>query len=78
MRIQVNLSRAKRCLGLLAPAVICSFQLASAVADDTTLVDIYDEAAYAEYVETTMKQLDKLYLDFCDTCGVEGSKAAHS
>jgi len=38
-------------------------------------VDIYDEAAYTEYVENTMKQLDALYLDFCATCGVDATRA---
>lgn len=38
-------------------------------------VDVYDEAAYTEYVENTMKKLDALYLDFCDTCGVDATKA---
>jgi hypothetical protein len=38
-------------------------------------VDIYDEAAYTEYVENTMKKLDALYLDFCATCGVDATTA---
>jgi hypothetical protein len=38
-------------------------------------VDIYDEAAYTEYVENTMKKLDALYLDFCATCGVDATKS---
>ena len=38
-------------------------------------VDIYDEAAYTEYVENTMKKLDKLYLDFCGTCSVDAEKS---
>lgn len=37
---------------------------------------VYDESAYTEYVENTMKELDKLYLQFCGTCGVSGDKAA--
>jgi hypothetical protein len=37
--------------------------------------DVYDAAAYTEYVETTMEKLDKLYLDFCGTCGVDAAKA---
>ena len=36
----------------------------------------YDESAYTEFVENKMKELDKLYLDFCGTCGVDASKAA--
>ena len=38
-------------------------------------VAVYDEAAYTEYVENTMKKLDKLYLDFCDARGVDTTKA---
>jgi hypothetical protein len=37
--------------------------------------DVYDEAAYTEYVENTMKKLDKLYLDFCGTCNSDASVA---
>ena len=38
-------------------------------------IDVYDETAYTEYVESTMQKLDALYLDFCDTCGVDAAKA---
>ena len=38
-------------------------------------IDVYDESAYTEYVENTMQKLDALYLDFCDTCGVDATKA---
>ena len=50
-------------------------------ADETAMesaelrVDIYDETAYTEYVENTMQKLDALYLDFCDTCGVDATGA---
>ncbi len=40
-----------------------------------TAIDIYDDAAYTEYVENTMKKLDALYLDFCATCGTDATKA---
>lgn len=36
---------------------------------------VYDEGAYTEYVENTMKKLDKLYLDFCGTCNSDASVA---
>lgn len=36
---------------------------------------VYDEAAYTEHVEKTMKKLDKLYLQFCGTCTTDMSKA---
>jgi hypothetical protein len=38
-------------------------------------IAVYDEAAYTEYVEATMKKLDRLYLDFCASCGVDATKA---
>jgi hypothetical protein len=36
---------------------------------------MYDAAAYTEYVEDTMQKLDRLYLDFCGTCGVDAEKS---
>ena len=36
---------------------------------------VYDEASYTEFVENKMKQLDKLYLDFCGTCNSDASVA---
>ena len=38
-------------------------------------LDVYDQAAYTEYVENTMEKLDKLYLQFCGSCGVDAVKA---
>jgi len=38
-------------------------------------IAVYDADAYSEYVENTMAKLDQLYLDFCDTCGVDSVKA---
>ncbi len=49
---------------------------AAHAADKATGTPVYDEAAYTDYVSDTMKKLDKLYLEFCDKCGVEASKAA--
>ena len=37
--------------------------------------DVYDQAAYTQYVENTMDKLDKLYLDFLDARGVDPTKA---
>ena len=39
-------------------------------------IAVYDEVAYTEYVENTMKKLDSLYLQFCGTCNVDAAKAA--
>ena len=38
-------------------------------------IAFYDDAAYTEYVANTMKKLDKLYLEFCDTCNIELTRA---
>ena len=63
---------------LLAAALLMPTTLFAAppemVADETAY-PVYDEAAYTEYVENTMKKLDKLYLDFCYECGVDATKA---
>ena len=74
MRMQNRLIGA----ALLATAALMSNAL---LADEIPVesveykVDIYDEAAYTEYVENTMKKLDALYLDFCATCGTDAVKA---
>lgn len=44
-------------------------------ADKSNESAIYDESAYTEYVENTMKKLDKLYLDFCGTCNSDAAVA---
>ena len=63
---------------LLATAVLMSNALLAATPEVETAeltIAVYDEAAYTEYVENTMDKLDKLYLDFCDTCGVDATKS---
>ena len=63
---------------LLAAAIMTSnalFATPPEVDADEFAYPVYDEAAYTEYVEDTMKRLDKLYLEFCYTCGVDASKA---
>ena len=60
---------------LLVTAIFC-LGVTNVAADEPTGYSVYDEAAYTEYVENAMKELDRLYLEFCGSCGVEGSKAA--
>ncbi len=62
---------------LLATALVI-LSLAPARAEDSMDVPVYDEAAYTEYVETTMAKLDRLYLEFCATCGVEATKSGEA
>jgi len=49
-----------------------------AAADEQSLIGVYDEAAYTAYVETTMKKLDKLYLQFCNKCDTDPVAAGHA
>ena len=63
---------------ILATGILASGALSAAPPQDqqkATEVSVYDEAAYNEYVENTMRKLDKLYLDFCATCGTDATKA---
>jgi hypothetical protein len=60
---------------LPAIAVIFSLGVTNLAADEPTTVSFYDEAAYTDYVENTMKELDKLYLEFCAACGADATKA---
>ena len=61
-------------VGLLFGASIFLGAAAHA-ADKSTSTSVYDESAYTEYVEDTLKKLDKLYLEFCATCRGGGSGA---
>ena len=47
-------------------------------AEEPMGIPVYDEAAYTAYVEQKMKELDALYLQFCDTCGAEPAEAARA
>lgn len=61
---------------------VCAFGIAPAVAGEqpaaAATVDVYDEAAYTQYVEDTMKKLDKLYLEFCAACDTNREAAWHA
>jgi hypothetical protein len=48
---------------------------AAHAADKSGESAVYDESAYTEYVENTMQKLDKLYLDFCNTCNSDPAVA---
>ena len=45
-------------------------------ADKPVDVPVYDTAAYTSHLSDTMEKLDKLYLDFCNTCKIDGANAA--
>jgi hypothetical protein len=65
-------------VALLTVAALMSNALCAEPADEVAAgveIDVYDEAAYTQYVEDTMAKLDRLYLDFCDTCSVDAAKA---
>ena len=55
-----------------------AFPGAVACADDEAASGVYDEAAYTQYVQDEMKKLDRLYLEFCDTCGVDTATASQA
>jgi hypothetical protein len=63
---------------LLAIAMLVSNPLFAETPEVNTAnltIDVYDEAAYTEFVEDSMARLDKLYLEFCDACGVDATMA---
>ena len=55
---------------------VALFANAAQAADEPMGAVMYDEAAYTEFVENKMKELDALYLRFCETCGVDAADAA--
>ena len=63
---------------MLAVAAIPVFGISAAAAEDSAAIGVYDEASYTEYVEETMVKLDKLYLDFCESCGADATKAGEA
>ena len=66
-----------RIITLLAVLVgLAAYGLPALAAEHSGEMTVYDEAAYTEFVEKKMKELDALYLQFCDTCGVESENAA--
>jgi len=66
-------------LALMGVLVLLAWSVGAAqAADESPAPVMYDEAAYTEFVENKMAELDRLYLEFCDSCGVEASKAAEA
>ena len=62
---------------LVATAVLMSATLFAATPQEEAVelsADVYDEAAYTQYVEDTMETLDQLYLDFLDAQGVDAAR----
>lgn len=51
---------------------------AAQAAEEPMGIPVYDEASYTAFVESKMKELDALYLQFCATCGVEPEQAARA
>ena len=65
----------KTTLTLAATAILGTALLSNGVyaAEGTP---VFDEASYTAYVEDTMKKLDKLYLQFCSSCGASAADAS--
>lgn len=56
--------------------VVCAaLSTAPALSQESMDTAVYDEAAYTDYVASTMQKLDRLYLDFCAACGADAEKA---
>ena len=47
-------------------------------AEEPMGIPVYDETSYTAFVESKMKELDALYLQFCASCGVEPEQAARA
>lgn len=65
----------KKILTLAATAILGAVLLGSSTyaAEGTP---VYDEVSYTSHVADTMKKLDKLYLQFCRTCGASAADAS--
>ena len=64
-------------LGLFAGLLFLTTATAFAGGSDEPLgLSVYDESAYTEFVENKVKELDGLYLQFCEACGADASAAA--
>jgi hypothetical protein len=64
-------------LAVLAGLALLACTAASVqAAEEAASASFYDESAYTEFVENKMKELDALYLKFCETCGAEPADAA--
>ena len=70
---------AKRSFCLVLVSGLITLILSGTVAqaaDEPMGAVMYDEAAYTQFVEDKMKELDALYLRFCETCGVNAADSA--
>jgi len=63
-------------ISVLALIVMLGLGPAAQAAEEVPNAVMYDAAAYTAFVENKMKELDSLYLRFCDTCGAEPAEAA--
>ncbi len=68
-----------KCRNILVTGMLLAtapfFATGVAFAEESASSMVYEDSAYTEYVEATMEKLDKLYLDFCGSCGVDATKA---
>jgi hypothetical protein len=71
MTIVTQRPGSKWALSLFTLMLILLVAAFDVVADETTGLSVYDEAAYTEYVEGMMGKLDKLYLEFTEARGVD-------
>jgi hypothetical protein len=74
MKTQSARSRTKRCV-LLSIAFISAFGVGNALSNEVADITFYDEAAYTEYVENMMTELDQLYIEFTEAQGKDAATA---
>lgn len=63
---------------VVVAALLCWQTTALAAKEITEGINVYDQAAYTEYVEDTMQKLDALYLEFCGDCATDAKRAVEA
>jgi hypothetical protein len=62
-------------LAVAAALTVAAVPVGAQEAAGATGYAVYSEAAYTDFVESTMKELDALYLQFCEACGADPTNA---
>jgi hypothetical protein len=62
-------------LAVAAALMVAAVPVGAQEAAGATGYAVYSEAAYTDFVESTMKELDALYLQFCEACGADPTNA---
>ncbi|MGA7179882.1 MAG: hypothetical protein WBX11_09900 [Thiobacillaceae bacterium] len=62
-------------MAFVAGAMMGNGGYAAEVKSTPAYTPAYDEKSYTQYVQDTMRKLDKLYLEFCGECGASAENA---